>query len=118
MAAYLLTFQHCSFKHLAARNGSAVYVAIGARSAAHDATTGVACNNENGGILIEAVQARLRSNGRYDIAWSTLEPTGTSTGATFGKFEVRYKNLTLTDTRVHQARTSTCWAAKTLTVKH
>ena len=118
LTAALLTFQHCSFRSLTAAEGTPLQVPIGARSASGNATTGVACNNQNGGILIEAAQARLLSNGRYNIAWSTLEPTGTATGATFGKFAVRYKNLAATDSRVHQARTSTCWAATTLTVTH
>jgi hypothetical protein len=118
LGAVLLTFQHCGFAPLTAKDGSALSIAIGARSAAGDATTGVACNDRNGGVLIEAAQARLRSDGRYDIAWSTLEPIGTPTGATFSAPEVRYRGLPATDVRVQQARTSICWAAHTLTATH
>jgi hypothetical protein len=118
LAATVLTFQNCHFQHLTTATGASLTIPIGAHGAEGEATTGVACNNQNGGILLEAVQARQRSNGRYDIAWSTLEPTGTTTGVTFSRFAVRYKNLAPTDRRVKQARTSTCWAAHTLTAKH
>ncbi|MCU1472522.1 hypothetical protein [Amnibacterium sp.] len=118
LGAVLLRFQHCGFQQLTAKDGSGLSIPIGARSASGDATTGVACNDQNGGILIEAAQARLRTDGRYDIAWSTLEPIGTPTGASFSAAGVRYKGLAATDARVQQARTSTCWAAHTLTATH
>jgi hypothetical protein len=114
----VLAFRGCGFQQLTTANGSALDIAIGARSATGDATTGLACNDRNGGVLLEAAQARLRTGGRYDIAWSTLEPGGTATGATFSRPEVRFADLRSTDARVQQARTSTCWAAHTLTVSH
>ena len=50
----------------------AVTIPIGARSAELDTTTGVARNDQNGAILLEAVRARQRSDSRHDIVWSTL----------------------------------------------
>lgn len=116
LEATVLAFRSCGFHPLTTADGSPLTIAIGARNASGDATTGIACNDRNGGILLEAAQARLRGDGRYDIAWSTLEPAGTASGATFSRPEIRFANLPSTDHRVQQARTSSCWAARTLTV--
>ena len=116
--AAVLRFQDCRFAPVRTPTGGALRIPIGARSASGDATTGVACNDRNGGVLIEAAQARLRSNGRYDIAWATLEPAGAGNGGTLSAFEVRFADVAPTSVRVAQARTSRCWASPTLTVRH
>ena len=108
-----LSFRDCRIRAITTSDGSPLTVPIGAHDASGNATTGVACNDQNGGILIESVQLRARSTGRYDVVWSTLEPDGTFSGV-----DVRYTDLAASDPRVAQARTSTCWAAHTLTVTH
>ena len=116
--AAVLSFQDCRFAPVRTSTGGALLIPIGARSASGDATTGVACNDQNGGVLIEAAQARLRANGRYDIAWATLEPAGANNGGTLSDFDVRFADVAPTSARVAQARTSRCWASPTLTVNH
>lgn len=78
--------------------------------------TGVACNDLNGGILINASRAVRRSDGRYDIKWTTVQLAEGGTGPDTVMLDpsqtlTRWHGLSATSTRVAQARTSHCWAA-------
>lgn len=77
--------------------------------------TGVACNDQNGGILVEASRAVRRAGGRYDVVWTTVQPVvGTEDPDDVmldTRSDTRWRNLAATSLRVQQARTSHCWAA-------
>lgn len=77
--------------------------------------TGVACNDQNGGVLVMASRAVRRGDGRYDVVWttvqsviSTADPDDVMLDTTS---DTRWRNLPATSRRVREARTSHCWAA-------
>lgn len=78
--------------------------------------TGVACNDLNGGILIQAARAVRRSDGRYDIVWTLVQTVSSSSPTDVVMLDrsqtfTRWHDLPANSTRVKQARTSQCWAA-------
>jgi hypothetical protein len=108
--AKLYNFRGCRFIATQHRNGEAYEFAIG--SAAKPGT-GVACNDQNGGILPMRATAKKRSNGRYDIVWTLIRVsadgrTAVQDAASTG---VRWANLKASDPRVAQAKGSFCFAA-------
>lgn len=74
--------------------------------------TGVACNDQNGGVLLERATARKRSNGNYDIVRTIIDVSADGRTARQqsgpGSTEVRWSNLKPSDIRVQQARGSYC----------
>jgi hypothetical protein len=70
--------------------------------------TGVACNNRNGGTLVEGVLAQQRSDGLYDIKWTHINISADGTTATNGDTETRYASLAKSDPLVQQAMGSYC----------
>ena len=74
----------------------------------YTAGTGVACNDRNGGVLLEGVLATKRSNGRYDIKWTQINITPDGRKATVGTSETRWSNLAASDPRVSDSMRSLC----------
>ena len=72
------------------------------------AGTGVACNDRNGGVLLEGVLAVKRSNGRYDIRWTQIDVSSDGTLARNGSTETRWTDLAASDARVRTANESRC----------
>lgn len=70
--------------------------------------TGVACNNRNGGTLIEGALAQKRGDGLYDIQWTHINMSADGTTATNGTTETRYAGLAESDPLVKQAMGSYC----------
>lgn len=78
--------------------------------------TGVACNDLNGGILVNAARAVRRSDGRYDIVWTVVQSATAGSPTDVVMLDktqtfTRWHGLAADSTRVKQARTSQCWAA-------
>ena len=107
--AKLYAFRNCRFVQPQHKTGGAYTFALGAKSTSG---TGIACNDQNGGPILERATAKKRANGRYDILWSTVRVSDdgktayrqTGTGST----DVRWSNLKASDTRVRDARASHC----------
>ena len=78
--------------------------------------TGVACNDQNGGILVMASRAVRRGDGRYDVVWTTVQSVvGTASPDDLmldrSQTDARWTGLPAGAKRVAEARTSHCWAA-------
>jgi hypothetical protein len=106
--AKLYAFRGCGFVATAHKGGGAYEFAIGGSA---KTGTGVACNDQNGGVLLMRATAKKRSNGRYDILWKLVSVSADGrTAVQDGQQDVRYSNLKASDPRVAQARGSFCSA--------
>lgn len=105
--AKLYAFRGCSFIPVRHQGGGAYEFAIGGTS---KTGTGVACNDRNGGTLLQRAALRKRSNGRYDVIWTmvVVSPSGRTAVQDSSTREVRWANLTASDPRVVKARGSFC----------
>jgi hypothetical protein len=108
--ARLYDFRGCRFIATQHKSGGAYQFAIGSTA---KPGTGVACNDQNGGILPMRATARKRSNGRYDIVWTLIQVSADGRTAVQDptSTDVRWANLKASDPRVAQARSSYCFAA-------
>jgi hypothetical protein len=107
-AATVQAFRDCRIVRIDDASGQPLTLPLGGSSAA---ATGVACNDQNGGILLEASRALRKADGRYDIAWRTLDQVDAQDRADLSAPETRWSGLAASDVRVAQARTSHCWAS-------
>jgi hypothetical protein len=107
--AKLYAFRSCGFVATAHVAGGAYEFAIGSTATAG---TGVACNDRNGGVLLERATAKKRTNGRYDIVWTmvSVSASGRTAKQDTSSTEVRFANLAASDPRVAQARANVCSA--------
>ncbi|MFD1721872.1 hypothetical protein [Amnibacterium endophyticum] len=107
--ATLYAFRGCRLIQPQHVGGGAYVMKIGARA---KGATGVACNDQNGGVLLERATARKRSNGNYDIVRTVIDVSADGRTAKRqggkGSTEVRWSNLKPSDPRVQQARGSHC----------
>jgi len=107
--ATLYAFRGCRLIQPQHVGGGAYLMKIGNRASG---ATGVACNDLNGGVLLERATARKRSNGNYDIVRTII--TVSADGKTAkqqsgsGSTTVRWSNLKPSDKRVKQARANYC----------
>jgi hypothetical protein len=107
--AKLYAFVGCRFVQPQHKTGGAYDFTLGGTS---KAGTGIACNDQNGGVFLERSTAKKRSNGRYDVVRSIVRVSSDGrtayrqTGS--GSTEVRWSNLKGSDKRVQQARGSFC----------
>jgi hypothetical protein len=106
--ATLHAFVNCAFVTTKGPDGSPYRFALNGFGTAG---TGVACNDRNGGTLIEGALAVKRSGGRYDIRWTLVRLSADGTKATNGETETRYSGLAASDARVKQAMGSRCGSA-------
>jgi hypothetical protein len=104
-SANLLVFQDCRWIRTRGVDGKGYTFGLNGFS---DAGTGVACNDRNGGVLLEGVLAVKRPNGRYDIRWTQIDVSGDGTLARNGTTETRWSDLAATDARVLAANESRC----------
>lgn len=94
---------------LLGKDGGPFLVAIG--TSVPGSTTGVNCNDQNGGVLIEVAKAVARSDGSVDVQWSTLGSVDAQGIGRLSAPETRWAGLSPQDARVAHARMSSCWAA-------
>ena len=106
--ATLHAFVNCAFVTTKGPDGSPYRFALNGFGTAG---TGVACNDRNGGTLVEGALAVKRSDGRYDIRWTLIRLSADGTEATNGETETRYRGLAASDVRVKQAMGSHCGTA-------
>lgn len=104
-SASLHAFVGCRFVTTKGPDGSPYRFALNGFGTAG---TGVACNDRNGGTLIEGALAVKRSDGRYDIRWTQIDLSADGTRATNGTTETRWSGLAASDPRVGQAMGSHC----------
>lgn len=107
--AKLYAFRDCRFVQPQHTTGGAYTFTLGATSTTG---TGIACNDQNGGPILERATAKKRANGRYDIVWSVVRVSEDGKTAYrqggLGSTGVRWSNLEASDTRVKDARASRC----------
>lgn len=107
--AELYAFRDCRFVQPQHKTGGAYTFALGAKSTSG---TGIACNDLNGGPILERATAKKRANGRYDIVWSTVQVSEDGKTAYrqagVGSSLVRWSDLKASDVRVRDARASHC----------
>lgn len=104
-AATLHAFVNCHFITTDGTNGQPYRFGL---NGFYEAGTGVACNDQNGGVLVEGVLAKKRSNGNHDVRWTSINISADGRTATNGATETRWADLPATDVRVKQAMGSYC----------
>lgn len=118
--ATMVQFRDCRLVRQVDRDGQPFLLGL---SGSGGPNTGVACNDRNGGVLVLASRAVRRSDGRYDVLWTTVQPVTTTADPDDvmldQRADVRWRGLSSTSRRVRDARTSHCWAAQgTVQVVH
>lgn len=105
--AKLYTFRGCRFLAVQHRSGGAYEFAIGSTA---KAGTGVACNDQNGGVLLMRATAKRRGDGRYDIVRTLVEVSADGRTAVQdpSSTAVRWAGLKASDPLVAMARGSFC----------
>jgi hypothetical protein len=104
-SANLFVFEDCGWVRTKGVDGRGYSFGLNGFS---DAGTGVACNDRNGGVLLEGALAVKRANGRYDIRWTQIDVSSDGRLATNGATETRWSDLAASDPRVRQANESRC----------
>ncbi len=107
-SANLFVFTHCAWVRTKGVDGKPYVFGL---AGFYSAGTGVACNDRNGGVLLEGVLANRRANGRYDIEWTQIDVSGDGRTAVNGATETRWSDLPATDARVQSAMESHCGTA-------
>lgn len=104
-AANLFVFADCRWIRTKGVDGKGYTFGLNGFS---EAGTGVACNDRNGGVLLEGVLAAKRANGRFDIRWTQIDISGDGALAENGPTETRWSDLAASDPRVRAANESRC----------
>lgn len=104
-SANLFVFHDCSWVRTKGVDGKPYVFGL---AGFYTAGTGVACNDRNGGVLLEGVLAKKRSNGRFDILWTQIDVSADGTLARNGATETRWSDLPASDPRVQASMESHC----------
>jgi hypothetical protein len=106
-SAHLLVFEDCAWVRTKGVDGKPYTFGLNGFFPA-PAGTGVACNDRNGGVLLEGVRAVRRANGNVDIRWTQIDVSSDGRLARNGSTETRWTNLPPSDPRVAVANESRC----------